>query len=62
MFGADIVGRGIEILEVAGAYVDGADAETHGSGIDAIKVHQPFQRRLQRCDVVEAFRLDAAGG
>ena len=57
MFGSNDVRVVVEIDEVAGGNVDRADAKTHFSGIDAVEVSQPLQRRLQHRRIVEAGRV-----
>ena len=57
MFGSNDVRVVVEIDEVAGGNVDRADAKTHFSGIDAVEVGQPLQRRLQHRRIVEAGRV-----
>ena len=56
------VGGVVEIDEVAGADVDGADAEAHLAGVDAVEIDQALQRRLERRGVVEARRLRLPAG
>jgi hypothetical protein len=48
----------LKIDEIAGADVDGADAEAHRAGIDAIEVNEPLERAAQRGRVIPAGRLD----
>jgi hypothetical protein len=38
----------VEIREVAGADVHRADREAHLTRVDAVEIHQRFQRPLQR--------------
>ena len=54
---ADLVGGAVKIHEVAGANIDGADTESHCPRVDQIEMHQTFERRSQRCNVVIAQRL-----
>ncbi len=60
MLRADFVGRAVETGEVSGPNIDGADAEAHSAVVDQIKVHQAFERRLQRGDLVVAEAFEAA--
>ncbi len=40
MLEGDLVRRGVEINEVAGADIDRADAKAHLAGIDAVEIDQ----------------------
>jgi len=62
MLGPDAISRVVEIGEVAGGHVDGADAEPQVAGIDAIEIHQALERPLERGGVIVARLVDAAGG
>jgi hypothetical protein len=42
----------VEVDEVAGLDVGGADAEAHFLGIDPVEIDQPFEQRIERRDVV----------
>ncbi len=44
---ADVMGLGIEVGEIAGADVHRADAEPHQARVDAVEIHQPFERLPQ---------------
>ena len=57
---ADFVGRAVEIGEVSGPNIDDADAEAHSAVVDQIKVHEAFERRLQRDDLVVTEGFEAA--
>jgi hypothetical protein len=57
----DGVGRVVEIDEVAGRHVDGADAEADVARVDAVEVHQAFERCLERSGVIVAGCFGAAG-
>src|SRR5262249_50599989 len=57
MRGSDLVGGGVEIDEIAGSYVDSADAQAGAAGVDAIKVDEALERDLQRRYVIEADRV-----
>jgi hypothetical protein len=50
----------VEIHEIAGANIDRPDAEPGRPGIDQVKIHQAFERRFQRGDIVIADRLQCA--
>ena len=50
---SDLVGQAVEVGEVAGLDVGGADAEAGLFGVDAVEIDQPFEQRLERRDVVE---------
>ncbi len=49
---ADLVGGVVEVDEVAGPDVGGADAEADFLGVDPVEVDQAFEQRLERPDVV----------
>ena len=46
--------RGIEIDEIAAAHIDGADAESHFAGVDAVEVDEALQGGLERPRIIEA--------
>jgi hypothetical protein len=46
----------VEIGEVTGPHIDSPGAEARHPGIDAIKIHQAFQRVSERFGIVEAGR------
>jgi hypothetical protein len=54
MFHADIMRGVVEIDEVAGAHIHRADAKTGHPTIDEVKIHEPFEGRLQRGNVIIA--------
>jgi len=56
----DLVSDVVEIHEIAGANIDRPDAEPGRPGIDQVKIHQAFERRFQRGDIVIADRLQCA--
>src|SRR5262249_28655611 len=60
VLGPNGVGGRIEIDEVAGADVDGPDAEAHRAGIDAVEIDEPLERAAQWRRVIPAGRLDRA--
>src|SRR4029077_4629504 len=62
MLGTDAVSRVVEVQEVTGGHVRGADAEACLAGIDAIEVDQAFECGLERRRIVVARSLYAAGG
>ena len=51
----------VEVDEIAGAHVDGADAEAHLAGIDPVEVDKPLERALQQLGFVEAGSASASG-
>src|SRR3984893_11394438 len=53
--------RVVEVQEVTGGHVHGADAEARLAGIDAIEVDQALECGLERRRIVVACRLGAAG-
>src|SRR5262249_115696 len=55
MLRPDLMGSGVEIFEVAGPDIHGADTEPHLARIQAIEIHHSFQRLSERADVIEAF-------
>src|SRR5450432_2901373 len=42
----DVVGRAVEVREIAGSHVHGADTEPHRASIEPIKIHQTFEGTL----------------
>jgi glycine/D-amino acid oxidase-like deaminating enzyme len=56
---SDGVSRVIEVQEVTGGHVHGADAEARLAGIDAIEVDQAFECGPERRRIVVACGLDA---
>src|SRR5215470_14343851 len=60
VLGPDLVGRRIEIDEIAAADVDGADAEPHLAGIDAVEIDEALECAAQRRGVIPADSLDRA--
>ena len=62
VFRPDAVRGGIEISEIAGPHIDGADAQARRPVIDAIEIDQPLQRLLERACVVVACRPHGAAG
>ena len=60
VLGPDRVRGVIEIDEIAGAHVHGADAEAHPARIDPVEVDKPLQRAFQVLGLVEARRLKGA--
>src|SRR5262249_8147178 len=62
VLGPDAMGRVVEIGEVTGSDVDGANAEPEVTGIDAIEIHQARERPLERGSVIVARLVDAAPG
>ncbi len=61
MGGGDLVRLVVEIGEVAGPDVGGADAEAGLARIDPVEIHQALEQRLERRDVVEAEVPGIAG-
>ena len=62
MLRPDEVGRVVEIDKVAGADIDGADAEARLTGVDAVKVDKALERRPEKLRVIKARGLERAGG
>ena len=58
MFRADIMRGVVEIDEIAGLHIHRADAEAGNASIDEIKIHQAFESRFQRGDIVITQQLD----
>jgi hypothetical protein len=52
--------RIVETDEVVGAYIDRADAEPHSAVVDQAKVHQAFECRPQRGDIIVAEEFGTA--
>ncbi len=50
----------VEVDEIAGAHVHGADTEAHLAGIDPVEVDKPLERALQQLGFVEARGLESA--
>jgi hypothetical protein len=61
MFHANIMRGVVEIDEVASAHIHRADAKTGHPAIDEVKIHQAFECRFQRGDIVIAQRIDIPG-
>ena len=62
MLRPDEVGGVVEIDKVAGADIDGADAEARLTGVDAVKVDKALERRPEKLRVIKARGLQRAGG
>src|SRR3979490_999507 len=61
VLGPDRVRCGVEINEISGPHVDRADAKSHAVGIDAIKIDQSLECRLERIGIVSAGGLNGSG-
>src|SRR5271167_891487 len=52
MLSEDLVGGAVEVDEVAGSNIDGADTEARRAGVNQVEIHQTFKGRPQRGNVV----------
>ena len=60
MFHADIMRGVVEIDEIAGSHIHRADAETGNAGIDEVEIHQAFEGRFQRGNIVIAQGINVS--
>src|ERR1700754_4507954 len=54
VLGPNDVSGGVKTNEIAGPYVDRADAEASCAGIDTVEIHETLQRAPEIADVVKA--------